>query len=267
MGNVRKRNNVGKCVICRQEVTTLTREHLLPKSWYPPDQVQPTTIRQTFPSCAKCNEELGKIECRLFEQMALTLDFDSGIYASLAKKALDSLSVTNARDDKSAEIRFHKKRRLLEENILEHSPHESPPVEIFASQVVRPEELDKDRFYSIKIDSDDLHAFLFKIVRGVVFIEYGLFIKDDGISVILREKPKWAEQVETSIVDIMGLQVMFGPFLNESSVGLSFSIYLWKRFIFDLLVWPDNDENWVSTLTYKTPHTPTWTISSGVYPV
>lgn len=97
----------GKCVHCLRPSERLTYDHGFPTSWYP-DSTPRNVQRWTAPSCAKCNNELGRLERDFFIRTVLCIDPRKEGVAGLAGKALRSLGLgVNELSDLD---KFHRER-------------------------------------------------------------------------------------------------------------------------------------------------------------
>jgi hypothetical protein len=62
-----------KCIYCLKFFPRLTKDHVLPASWFPsstPENLEKWSV----PSCTRCNNRLGAIEEDLFTRLALCID-------------------------------------------------------------------------------------------------------------------------------------------------------------------------------------------------
>lgn len=81
-----------KCVHCLQIFDGITRDHVLPSSWYPdatPEEVQ----RWTVPSCEACNNQLSRVERELLIRMGLCVDPERREALGISTRALRSLGI------------------------------------------------------------------------------------------------------------------------------------------------------------------------------
>jgi len=77
-----------RCIHCLK-ISDKTKDHALPKHWYPEDT--PSTVqRRTAPSCYECNNKIGKAEEWIFILLALCTNPNQaeaqGIHAKLREK-------------------------------------------------------------------------------------------------------------------------------------------------------------------------------------
>lgn len=100
-----------KCVHCLEKLRGKTKDHVFPASWYP-DNTPGNVQRWTVPSCARCNEILGKIEKDMFVRLALCADPTKAEASGMSKSALRSLGIgvaDLAQEEKAHRIALLKK--------------------------------------------------------------------------------------------------------------------------------------------------------------
>lgn len=266
--NGRKRNGSGRCVLCLEEVENLTREHLLPKAWYIPDLTTEKTIRQTFPSCSDCNSSFEKSEARLLQTLGLSLNPESGITASIAKKVIHSLSMSEAPNAKEADIRGKKKLKLFKEMSRVKNCVNFEELRLLPGLQVSNEEL-KNGFYLTEVSITDVQKLMEKIVRGVMYLEYQLFIDNDQQIQWHPEKPEFFKFAERSrhLVIPSGLIVHFGPIPFEEYPAMLFIIEIWGRLLIHAAVTPGKNSIWTDTVLERIETEPLWDIESSTYEI
>jgi hypothetical protein len=109
-------NQTGRCIHCLKFFKTLTRDHILPKSYYA-DSTPSEIERWTAPACSKCNAELGKIEENLLIRLGLSLnprpDTNSST-SEISQRVLRSLNPKVAKNDRDKKIRLAKAKKMIE---------------------------------------------------------------------------------------------------------------------------------------------------------
>ena len=104
-----------KCIHCLRHFKRTTKDHVFPSSWYP-DSTEGTVQRWTAPSCAKCNNNLGKLEKELLIRFGMCIDPAKWAALGLSTKALGTLGVrvANLPKEEAAHRRARKKRIISE---------------------------------------------------------------------------------------------------------------------------------------------------------
>ncbi len=146
-----KRKRVGRCVHCLRTVKGITRDHVLPKSWYP-ESTPANLERWTAPACSECNEKFGNLERFLFVAFMLCFDPDDPEFSGLVAKARRMIDPKSATSEQEALHRAGLRGRVMSRigratDAPDHAiipgfgRHEGVPYEEELAIGVRPEEL------------------------------------------------------------------------------------------------------------------------------
>lgn len=170
---MKKRPPAGKCVHCLKEFNDLTWDHLLPESWYPKDDLSKTG-KLKFPSCQKCNNDLGNVEERLRMSMALCFNPEDEKNFPWIAKVMRSIRPNSTDSLKERKIRLLKRRKLLFNDIFPIT--ESNQKGVVPNFGLRQEHLiSKMPPYGIRVSADDIHKFGEKLIKGLIWCKFKQF--------------------------------------------------------------------------------------------
>ena len=163
----------GRCVHCLKVVKERNWDHVFPQSWYP--ETTPSNIAKwKVPTCLKCNSDYGKIEQDLLIKFGLCLDPHHPDSRDIVKKALRSVRPEYGQDRKDRQAREQKLEKTLRELIVfrllpDHGifpnfgPLQSPCTQ---------------GHIGMPLSKYQIERLAEKVVRGVTFIEDGLYIDE-----------------------------------------------------------------------------------------
>lgn len=254
----RKRNSVGRCLLCVQHVNNLTREHLFPKAWYIPELTTETTTRQTFPSCDNCNGSHGRSEQRIWRILGLSLNPEVGPAASIAKKVIHSLSMSEAPNAKEAQIRGKDKLNILRNSSPVQQSDRVENLNFLPGLNVSQSELENGGRLT-QINGEDIRKLIHKIVRGATYLEYQLYIEED--QEILWQKcrlPEFECAENGKRVTMPGMQIDFGWQPSKDGAVLLLIITIWERLQFYAAVTPGQVPIWSDTISGVRTVNPLW---------
>lgn len=154
------------CVHCGLNSAN-TKDHWLPLSWYPAGS-PPDVEKWSFPSCHKCNHELGKVEERLRSRLALGLDpsdeVAQGILPSVKRD-----DPKHGRNERDTALRQAKREKLMRELLRAAAV---PSYSILPGLGPHHEAPSEDQVATL-ISAPDLEAFVTKQVRGLTYLQLG----------------------------------------------------------------------------------------------
>jgi len=160
------KNQPERCVHCLIQSSELTRDHILPKSYYP-DSTSPEIERWTAPACEKCNLELGKIEEELLTLLGLSLnpraDSISGT-SSISQKVLRSLNPKAAKNERDQKMRHGKALKIVRGIFRADGSTKGMFPNFGYHAGWKPEEQ-----YGVYIPADKIEKFGCKMVRGLEY--------------------------------------------------------------------------------------------------
>jgi hypothetical protein len=246
-------------------VEDLTREHLFPKAWYLPEYTPPNTTRQTFPSCSGCNSKHGESERRLRQNLGLSLNPDEGIGAGIAKAVIHSLSMTEAPSEKEAHIRGKQKMQLLNEAIYVPEGEDHEGLNLLPGLQVDQELLEKGGYSLTKLSGADVRNLADKIVRGIMYLEYQLFLEEEQEVVWVPDYLDIFRFADSHYLNLPGLFVKFGPIPSKDTPAVVFVIQSWSKLTIHALCTPGKDSIWFDTILGDRVVEPLWNIESGSY--
>lgn len=227
---VKKKIGLGRCVHCLKEVEERNSDHVFPESWYP-DSTPPDLEKWQVPSCIPCNNDYGKLEQDLLIKFGLCLDPHNPASASPAKKALRSLNPAVARNERDAHHRLGRRKRIIEQALHgDQIPDHGIFPGLHDRWPARPDER-----IAILIPKDSFDRITEKIVRGIFYVEDGIFIEAPyaiDFYVFSEEAMPWTDELnkwgkvyarEPGIIVRRAVS-------TEDGVSSLFEITFWKQF-------------------------------------
>ena len=160
----------GRCVHCVAADDHLTWDHVFPESWYP-KTTPPNLEKWKIPACLKCNHEYGLLEDDLLTTFALCLDPDHPDTADVVARGLRAIDPDVGRNGKDRKKRAQRRIRILKmmepASVLDHAI-----VPNFGRNDVPEGETG-----ALRVKAHHLRRFSEKIVRGLSYLEDGIFIE------------------------------------------------------------------------------------------
>ncbi len=221
----------GRCVHCLKEVEEREPDHVFPKSWYP-DSTPPDLEKWQMPSCKLCNRDYGKLEEDFLSKVGLCLDPHDTASASIVQKALRSLKPAAARNPRDAQHRLGRGKRILAQAL---QGHQIPDHGVFPGLGDRWPEIPGERT-AILIPKKTFERITEKIVRGIFFVEDGIFIEppytidcyalpEEGITPWTAALGRWGKVYAREPGIVVRRAVA-----HEDGVSSLFEITFWKQF-------------------------------------
>ena len=148
-----------------------TKDHLIPRSWYP-DSTPPNLTKWTFPSCNRCNNEFSRVEDELLFVFGMCMEPEDARAAGIPDRVLRAIDSDAGRTPRDREARSARRKRVQES--ITHTA--SPPTEaILPGFGVQPGK--EYPFYSaIQIPVDSIGKVVRKLAKGLTFLQDGVRI-------------------------------------------------------------------------------------------
>ena len=162
----------GKCVHCLEDPVERNWDHVFPVSWYP-DTTPPNLDKWKIPSCIDCNDALGVMEDDLFVILGHVLDPCHPGSAGLYERASRAIDPEAGKDERDRRARAARRKRFLEQVWVGDA---IPDHGIYPGLGDRWDQPHNDRM-AIPFPKKGLEQITEKIVRGISYIEDGLFIE------------------------------------------------------------------------------------------
>jgi hypothetical protein len=227
----KKKLGPGRCVHCLKEVGERNSDHVFPESWYP-DSTPSELEKWQIPSCIPCNSDYGKLEQDFLIKVALCLDPYDTASASIVQKALRSLKPTAARNSRDARHRLGRGKRILAEAL---QGDQIPDHGVFPGLGDRWPEIPGERT-AILIPKKSFERITEKIVRGIYFLEDGIFI-EPPYSIEFYALSEAGTAPWTDALDRWGKVYAREPGVvirravaHEDNISSLFEITFWKQF-------------------------------------
>ena len=166
----------GNCVYCLAPSDRLTRDHVLPQSWYPNDTPR-DAAKPTVPSCDACNNRFSAVEADLLLRLAFTFGLADGRVIGIPPRAMRSIDPAAALSEKDRRHRAAKRKRLFREiDLISTGPLPEDGTGILPGfgpgepgAIPTP----------IPLDARFLYQFTEKLVHGTTFFQTGRLIGPD----------------------------------------------------------------------------------------
>jgi hypothetical protein len=159
---IRRPKSDGRCIHCREELTTVTKDHVFPSCWYPdttPAQVQ----RWTAPSCKSCNEHFGELEKELLVYLVYCIDPRKPAAQGLYERARRTLGI--GVEDLSDEEKQH--RDMMRRKLMNEAQPYSAEIEPHILPGLGPHpEAPANSQMQVRIKAESINEVVKKIVRG-----------------------------------------------------------------------------------------------------
>lgn len=233
----------GKCVHCLGEFERLNWDHVFPKSWYT-DTTLMDLYKWQIPSCIHCNDEYGRLEKDLMIRIGLCLDPDDPSSKGIVDKALRSIDPSKGKNKKDKQARANKRLQILGQMIPEDSVPKTAIYPNFGLHENIPE-----KQYGVTINAGSIKRLNEKIVRGIMYIEDGVFIEppyhidsftltDEAAQPIIEIIDKFAKIYARE----PGIIVKRAT-VKEDKLSSVFAIDIWNRFKMYSTITPNQSLN------------------------
>lgn len=163
----------GKCVHCLKYSERMNWDHVFPESWYP-DTTSPELEKWKIPSCIPCNDKYGIIEKDFLIRIGLCLDPNDPACSGVVTKALRSIDPSKARNNKDRKHRTNKRNQILSQMVPVHNVPTSAVYPGFGADRWPDEHLTA----GITINQESQIKITEKIVRGILYLEEGVFVSE-----------------------------------------------------------------------------------------
>lgn len=166
----------GKCVHCLKDVPKRNWDHVFPVSWYP-DSTPQNLEKWKIPSCKQCNDEYGTMEKQFGQILSLCIDPDKpesiGVYNRF-RRGLDPKFAKNEKDRKARE---RERVRIIHGFMY---GDEIPDQGTYPGLGERWGRKKEDQI-ALKVPKNFIDRLAIKIVKGIAYIEEGVFIGDEYV--------------------------------------------------------------------------------------
>ena len=159
-------------VHCLKDMEERNSDHVFPELWYP-DSTPPDLEKWQIPSCIPCNSEYGKLEQDFLVKVGLCLNPHHPASKSIVEKSLRSLKAAAGRNPHDAQRRLAKGRKILAEAL---QGDQIPEHGVFPGLDNR-WSVPGEEPVAILVSVESLQRITEKIVRGIHYIEDGVFIR------------------------------------------------------------------------------------------
>ena len=232
-----KRFGPGTCIHCGEPSDKLTNDHIFPDGWYP-DSTPRGLEKWQAPSCEACNAEYGKLERRLFQQLAMGVEpwvvGGEGI-GERALRGCDPRAAKSDDDKKHREgAREKLRRRMKELPVIPLSTGILPNVGTIMPSV--------DGYTAEEIDWSDIERMVVKFVRGMTYHVTGQVLPQSYVIHVVR--PELNGRVSPEITNSPATTLERGPGFRvvrhataEDQFSAFFRIFLWGKYEFFAAVW------------------------------
>ena len=170
------------------------------------------------------------------------------------------MSMTEAPNEREAQIRGRVKMQFLRGCIS--IPEGSPlgDMRMLPGLQVDPELVKKGDYSLSTVSGADVKLFAEKIMRGIAYLEYELFIEKDQEIRLFTEPQDFIESYADSLLTMPGLSVSFGVLPSAEMPAILFIIRLWQQLTIYAAIMPDKDQTWHDRVLGLTAVTPLWEI-------
>lgn len=233
---------VARCVHCLIAVDGEGEaDHWFPRSWYP--STTPADLEKwSFPSCPKCNRELGAIEDRLRHRLLLGVDPQTAGARGLVDSALRSLDPGRGKGERDRRARAAR-RAALERHL---TPARQLPLESVLPGFGPHADQPLDEQVGTVVAADDLHRFVHKLVKGLTYLQLGCYLDEAHVIDVRLYRPGDAKRL-TDPLDSHGQAVDRGPGIRARFVRGSrdplcaaYEFTIWDKLTVYALVLPQD---------------------------
>jgi len=226
-----KRPKPGKCVHCLSDPVERDWDHVFPRSWYP-DETPLNLAKWQIPSCIVCNRKYDKIESDFLSRVGLALDPDHPASRSVVQTALRSMKPSAGRDVRDSSMRLARGRKILAEML------QGAEIPLQATIPGMSERWGRalDEQVAVLVPAQSLELITKKIVRGIFYIEDGIFIEPPFV-IDFFVLPEEDTGVWTQSLDQFGKIYARPPGLfvrravvPEDNTSSIFEVVFWQQF-------------------------------------
>lgn len=164
----------GKCVHCLRYCEILSWDHVFPEAWYP-NTTPPNIEKWKIPSCTRCNNDYGALENDLMVRFGFLLDPNEPSSMGIVDKAIRAIDPNAGKSGKDKKARAKKQREILGLALSGRDiPHESlhPQFGLHEGQLL-------ESALAIRMPKGSINRLAEKIVRGILYLEEGVFVGED----------------------------------------------------------------------------------------
>lgn len=234
-----------RCVHCLADLIEETADHWFPRSWYPSST--PANLEKwTFPSCSKCNGELGAIEDRLKERLALGIDPQAAAGRGVVDSALRAVDPAHGRDERDRRARAAR-RAALERELI---PGDQLPMESVLPGLGPSDSMPLRDQRGRYVTAAELHRFVAKLVKGLTWLQVRRYFEGAHVIDVRFYRPADARLL-TDLLDRRGETIERGPGIRARvardakdplcASGASSPCTPWCSLEIECAVWPPTD--------------------------
>jgi hypothetical protein len=226
-----KRPKPGKCVHCLKDPVERNWDHVFPKSWYP-DTSARDLYKWQIPSCVSCNSALGAVEEEFLRLVGPCLDPIDPASRSIVQKALRSMTVSQAKNERDRHVRAALRQRVLSEA---REGAAIPPIGTYprmGEKWGRPTEEQA----AFLIPADSFRRITEKIVRGIFYVEDEKFVEPPYEIEFFALDPRNEKPIR-DMIDRFGATYAREPGIvirravaPEDGMSSLFEIEFWRQF-------------------------------------
>lgn len=234
-----KRPPLGKCVHCLAENVPRTWDHIFPRSWYP-DTTPANLHKWQAPACFACNNRLGRIEQELLRGLAMCLDPRNPASASVTQSVFRSMRAT-ATQDPSEKITRDKVARNFVAGLMQGDEIPQGVAEVNHTAI---EYGIKSGRVAVTVLAENVHAWLEKTVRGMLYLHSQRFVEDShAVEFMPFLNPAALDEFESAMAGL-GVVYVNGPGVAvrmgvaEDGISSVFVIRLWEQIYMGAAVMP-----------------------------
>lgn len=227
------RSKLGRCVHCRQNVDSLTRDHVLPEAWYP-DSTPKGMQKWQVPSCQPCNASLGKFERDVFQKLALGVDPATVGGEGIGEKALRSFDPRAAKSPSDLRHRQAGKEKARRRLRTVSNVSFGSPVFPNIGTIYTPAQ---GGHLVSEIGLDEIERLVTKFVNGISYLATGCVLPDEYTVRVID--PGLYSQIPSESLASVPTIFERGPGFRVERHGADgdqyvalFHIYLWGKYEF-----------------------------------
>lgn len=185
----------GRCVYCLDNFDEGTRDHVLPRAWYP-DTTPQNLEKWKVPCHEECNNKYSQLERNLLISLGLCVDPKEAKVSGIADKALRSIDPEQAKNERDKRARQNSREKIKKEI----SKLDSIPMNGVLPNFGPKSNATYPPHLAITIQSDKLKAFACKLVRGMHYVINKSFIEEnDKIEIFFAKDNSEVKNVNQKI--------------------------------------------------------------------
>lgn len=228
---------------CLKEVEKRNWDHVFPVSWYP-DTTPQNLEKWKIPSCKPCNDGYGRLEEDFGQLLSFCVDPRRQEVQGVYKRMLRAYDPRHAKNHKDQKIREAKRQQLLKG--MMHGD-EIPSQGIYPGLGERWDR-PKNEQIALTIPKRYFDRLGIKIVRGIAYIEDGIFIGDE-YEIEPYAVPESGAGIFEDAIARFGHSLTRGPGIvvdravtKDDGVSSIYKVTVWGQLVIYLSVLPRTDD-------------------------